>query len=177
MVGVHWSNMAQAAARDPIGVPEDSDPGALILGGWQVNAITVLQSGAPFDLTVPGDVANIGSSRNYARPDLVGNPNPAMRNNALWYDPKAFRSPVFAFGNFGRNVLRAAPVYNCDLSLIRRVRLAELAQAQFRFEVFNAFNLMIPGTPQTNLLNSNAGRVTSINGRPREIQAAVRFSF
>jgi hypothetical protein len=123
-------------------------------------------------------VANIGyAARNYARPDLVGNPNPHSRTNALWYDPKAFRSPAFAFGNFGRNVLRAAPMYNCDVSLIRRFRLSEIAQAQFRFEVFNAFNLMIAGIPQANLLNSNAGRVTSINGRPREIQAAVRFSF
>jgi hypothetical protein len=84
---------------------------------------------------------------------------------------------VFAFGNFGRNVLRSAALYNCDLSLIRRIQLGEAAEAQFRFEVFNAFNLMIPGTPQTNLLNSNAGRVTSINGRPREIQVAVRLSF
>jgi hypothetical protein len=108
---------------------------------------------------------------------VVGNPNPDIRTNALWYDPKAFRSPAFAFGNFGRNVLRAAPVYNCDLSLIRRFRLGEIAQAQFRFEAFNAFNLMIAGTPQTNLLNGNAGRVTSINGRPREIQVAVRLSF
>jgi len=152
--------------------------GALILGGWQVNTITVLQSGAPFDLTVAGDVSNIGyTARNYARPDLVGNLKPAIRTNVLWYDPKAFRSPTFAFGNFGRNVLRAAPVYNSDFSLIRRFRLGESAQAQFRFEAFNAFNLIIPGTPQTNLLNSNAGRVTSINGRPREIQAAFRLSF
>jgi hypothetical protein len=154
-----------------------SGVGASILGGWQVNAITVLQSGAPFDLTVPGDVANIGTSRNYARPDLAGNPNPPIRTNELWYDPKAFRSPLFSFGNFGRNVLRAAPIYNCDLSLIRRIYLGEAVQAQFRFEAFNALNLMNPGTPQTNLLNSNAGRVTSINGRPREIQAAIRLSF
>ena len=53
--------------------------GAAILGGWQVNTITSLRSGQPYNLDVLGDVGNIGngvSYFNYARPNV----NPAGGN-------------------------------------------------------------------------------------------------
>lgn len=149
-----------------------------VLGAWQANTMTTLQSGAPINLIVRGDVANVGNTvQDYARPNLVGDPRPEHRTNAIWYLPQLFAAPVFGYGNFGRNVLRAAPAYNCDLSLIKSIALTERIRSEIRVEAFNVFNLMNPGTPETNVLSPNAGRVSSISGRPREIQFAMKVSF
>jgi hypothetical protein len=149
-----------------------------VLGGWQANTITTLQSGAPINLIVPGDVANVGNTvQDYARPNLIGDPRPEQRTNGTWYRPQAFAVPVFQYGNFGRNVLRAAPAYNCDLSLFKLIALTEKMRAEIRVEAFNVFNLMNPGVPETNIVRPNAGRVSSISGRPREIQFAMKLSF
>lgn len=149
-----------------------------IFGGWQLNMIATAQSGAPFDLVVPGDVANVGNLvRNYARPNLAGNPYPAVRSTTLWYDPRAFRIPSFSFGNFGRNVLRTAPAYGCDLSVFRLFPLGEQLRGEMRLEAFNALNRMNPGTPETNITNGNAGRITTLFSRPRELQIALRLVF
>jgi hypothetical protein len=51
-----------------------------VLGNWQVNGIVQLRSGQPYNLSVVGDVANIGNTLsfwNYARPNIVGDPHPA----------------------------------------------------------------------------------------------------
>ncbi len=149
-----------------------------LLGNWQANTITTLQSGLPFDLLVPGDVANVGNVvRNYARPNVIGDPVPATRTYAEWYAPTAFAVPNFSFGNFGRNVLRSAPLYNCDLSLFKVLRITESVRGELRVEAFNAFNLMNPGPPVATLTNSNAGKITSIAARPRELQFGLRLVF
>jgi hypothetical protein len=44
-----------------------------VLGGWSVSGVTVYQSGAPFSVTVPVDVARIGVTS--SRATLVGDPN------------------------------------------------------------------------------------------------------
>ena len=56
-----------------------SGPAAWILGEWQINSIVQLRSGAPYNLTVTGDLANLrgtGSSapNNYLRPNLIADP-------------------------------------------------------------------------------------------------------
>jgi hypothetical protein len=40
----------------------------------------------------------------------------------------------------GRNIFRAAPYWNFDLSLMKRFDLTERFRLQFRAEVFNVFN-------------------------------------
>src|ERR1017187_8145844 len=118
--------------------------GAAILGGWQVNTITALRSGQPYNLDVLGDVGNIGngvSYFNYARPNLVGNPNVANPTPQEYFNPAAFSIPVDSFGNFGKNVLRSAPVYNVDFSLFKIFPIKESLNLEFRAEAFNIFNI------------------------------------
>jgi hypothetical protein len=99
-----------------------SGPAAWILGDWQVNSIVQLRSGAPYNLIVTGDLANLrgnGSSgpNNYLRPNLISdpfvagpvaaNPDPlcqktianggraadAVHTAATWFNPCAFGIP------------------------------------------------------------------------------------
>jgi len=155
-----------------------SGPGSWILGNWQVNNILQARSGQPFNLSVVGDVANIGSDgRTYARPNLVGNPRPSIQTAAMWYNPAAFAIPSFQYGNFGRNVLRSDNVYNNDFSLFKSIPLGETRELQLRFEAFNVFNIMNLGRPGTTIGLSDAGKVTSVAVNPRSLQFGLKFYF
>jgi TonB dependent receptor len=97
-------------------------PASWLLGDWQVNSIVQLRTGAPYNLVVTGDLANLrgtGSStpNNYLRPNLLAdpfvagpvaaNPDPlcqrtisnggraadAVRTPATWFNPCAFGIP------------------------------------------------------------------------------------
>src|SRR5262249_52306005 len=57
----------------------NSGPASWILGGWQANSIFQVRSGAPYNLQVTGDLANIrGGAPNapgtYLRPNLIADP-------------------------------------------------------------------------------------------------------
>ena len=165
-----------------------SGPASWILGGWRINSIFQARTGQPFNIGVNGDVANIGGTgpaiNNYERPNLTGNPIPAHQSASLWFDPKAFAIPNGAFGNFGRNVLRTANVWNEDASLIKNTSFGERMALEFRFEAFNVFNHANLGAPSTNQAtitpsNAGVGRINSLAGgtAPRELQLAMKFVF
>jgi hypothetical protein len=66
-----------------------------VLGNWQLNGVVQLPSGQPYNLAVAGDAANIGNTSfaNYARPNIVGDPNPAHRTLNEWFNPNASAVP------------------------------------------------------------------------------------
>ena len=153
---------------------------SVILGNWQVNTITTLRSGQPFDLSVPNDPANIGDSQswfNYARPNVVGKvklPNPTRQE---WFNTSAVAVPVNTFGNMGRSALRTAAVYNTDLSVFKRFPVTEGSGFEFRCEAFNALNLSSLGVPDSTLGDANFGVITSSPNNARELQMALKFTF
>src|SRR6266446_5510436 len=151
-----------------------------VLGNWQVNGIVQLRSGQPYNLSVVGDVANIGNTLsfwNYARPNIVGNPNPAHRTLSEWFDPNAFAVPVNSYGDFGRNVLRSASVYDADFSVFKNFPIGEKFLVSFRAEFFNVFNIQNYGPPNTTIGVAGAGQVTSNVLPPRQIQFGLHLGF
>ena len=94
-----------------------SGPASWILGNWQTNMIVLMLSGQPYNMSVPGDVANIGNTVswwNYARPNLVGKAKPAHPSRYEWFDPSAFALPSFSYGNSPKNFALASR-YRCGL--------------------------------------------------------------
>jgi hypothetical protein len=151
-----------------------------LLGNWQLNGVVQLRSGQPYNLAVVGDVANIGNTLsfvNYARPNIVGDPNPAHRSLNQWFDPNAFAVPAFSYGNFGRNGLRSASVYNADFSLFKSFPVGERFLVSFRAEFFNAFNIQNYGAPNSLIGVAGAGQVTSNVLPPREMQFGLHLGF
>jgi hypothetical protein len=151
-----------------------------ILGNWQLNSVVQLRSGQPYNLEVSGDVANIGNDNsfwNYARPNIIGNPSPAHQTTNEWFNPAAFAVPSFSYGNFGRNVLRTASVYDADLSLFKNFPIGEKFLISLRFEFFNVFNIQNYGAPDTLIGDPAAGRITSNVLPPRQIQFGLHLSF
>lgn len=161
-----------------------------ILGNWEANYVFMARSGAPYNLTVSGDIANIsgngGTVSNYGRPNLVGDPNSACVVNGVTYksgtqqcffNPAAFQTPSGAYGNFGRDMLRNEPFYNLDFSMLKNIPFGERRSIQLRFESFNTLNLQILGTPGTTIGNASAGIVQSIASTPRQLQLAAKIVF
>jgi outer membrane receptor protein involved in Fe transport len=149
-----------------------------IVGNWQLNAIALFRSGIPYNLKVPGDLANTGNN-GYLRPDYIGgdarlsNPTPDR-----WFNTSAFAVPAsFTFGNFGRYVLRSDGVANFDFSIFRQFPIREGMRFEFRAEMFNAFNSPVYSAPDGNLLSSTFGQVTSTANQARQVQLALKFIF
>jgi hypothetical protein len=155
---------------------------AFVLGGWQTNLIAQFRSGQPYNVAVVGDVANIGNEiagRNYARPNLIGNPKLDNPTVDKWFDPAAFAVPVLSFGNFGRNVLRSSSVSNIDFSLFKNIPIREQFSLQFRAEAFNVLNIMSYGAPNALLSQPTTARVTSLAQgiNPRQLQLGLKVQF
>jgi outer membrane receptor protein involved in Fe transport len=160
----------------------NSGPAAVILGGWQLNTIAQFRSGQPYNLDVPGDVANIGNSVawwNYARPNLVGDPHLSHPTEAAWFNTAAFAVPVLSYGNAGKNILSTEPVPNIDLSLFKRFDFTERYKAELRIESFNTFNIMNLGTPGSTLGSPTFGVISSLaTGKyPRQLQFGLKLAF
>src|SRR6185436_14628995 len=98
-----------------------------------------------------------------------------------WFDTSAFAvAPAFQFGNTPRVMpnLRADGVKNVDLSLFKNNYFhGGRWNAQFRIEIFNAFNRVQFGFPNTQAGNSAFGTVSSQANGPRQIQVATKLLF
>jgi hypothetical protein len=134
------------------------------------------RSGQPMTAQVGGDPANLGHT-GYGRPNLVGDPNLSDPTAQQWFDVAAFAVPVNEFGNAGRNTLRAPSFWNVDFALQKNVPLGNSRRLELRLEVFNVFNHINEGNPVVDITNVNAGRITSMAGRPRQAQVGFRLVY
>ncbi len=134
----------------PMGPGKPFNPGnavlRTILGGWQVNAIGLMQTGVP--LRIRG-ASNFQANRPNSTGQSAKLDNPSRER---WFDTMAFVNPPdFTFGNVGRTLpdVRAPGTVNWDLSLIKNTLLTERINLQFRAEAFNFLNnvnLRLPNT-------------------------------
>lgn len=151
-----------------------------LLGGWDMNLISTLQTGLPYTPTLQTSVSNAGGSRpDRFKSGKIDNADPAM-----WFDTSfnasgaAWGVPaVFTFGNGGRNILYGPGRVNFDYSLFKDFSWSEKWRLQFRAEFFNLFNTPQFDLPDATIGSPNAGKITSIVGNPRQIQLGLRLSF
>ena len=115
--------------------------GSAILGGWQVNTILSLISGAPF--SIGADDTSLNMPGNTQRADQVG---PVTKLGGIGADHPYFSQSSFTgvseprFGNSGFNTLRGPGIFNLDLGLFREFKFTERFKLQFRAESFNFTN-------------------------------------
>lgn len=156
-----------------------------LVGGWQINSITVWQSGLPFTAFVSG--ANCSVNSGPCRPDRVGNPNVNNPSRNGWFavgigpgTPWA-KAPRGQFGNVGRNTLRGPAFFNTDLSIFKNFSLTESTRLEFRAEVFNLFNKVNLGQPDScvDCNPSTAGKIFGLasGARMRNAQFGLRLKF
>jgi hypothetical protein len=152
-----------------------------LLGGWQVSGVATFQSGTPLNVTIQGDRANVG--RTPQRPDVLSDvelncePNPAGLGLINCIDPTAFAQPAqFTFGNAPRNMLRGPGFSRTDLALSKSFTVAGRTRVMVQAQVFNLFNEVNWGAPNTTFGAANFGRVTSASSM-RQMELRVRLTF
>jgi hypothetical protein len=157
-----------------------------IVGGWQVNGITAIQSGPPFTLATPGDNANIGSSNQ--RPNVVGDPYGGIDRDAdirrrgvdqgtTYYNRAAFvLPPLFRLGNVGKNTLYGPGSQTWDFSMFKNTGLTEKLNLQLRAEFFNVLNHPNFGLPNRTINQPTTGLITGA-GSPRIVQLGLKLIF
>ena len=158
-----------------------SAPMDVLLGGWQLTGIHVLQSGLALTATLGGStVLNLGGERR-ARPNLIGDPElpESQRTIDRWFNTDAFAafspSPQ-AFGNAGVGIMRGPGVANFDFTLAKNFHITERRYVQFRTELFNAFNHANFGPPNIARESSGFGQILSA-ANARIIQFGFKFYF
>ena len=149
-----------------------------VAGGWRVNAIVIVQSGAPFTVNLGQDRGNIGSGP-AQRPDQIGDPIlPAEQRSAdQWFNTAAFAlQDPFTFGSAGRNSVFAPGLANVDLSIVKGWYVGEEGRLEFRWEIFNLLNRANFDVPNRVFGTPNFGRIFSAQ-HAREMQFGLRYSF
>ncbi len=168
-------------------LPRFRGPGWLT-GGWQVNGIMLLSSGAPFSTLISYDNARarIGTGPSQERPDLVPgrSANPIKGGPVQYFDPSAFSLPTPGyFGDLGRNTLIGPGLISIDGAVNKMFLFGDRGRMQLRAEVFNIPNrpnFAIPS--QRNVFTTtgrvaSAGLITNTLTSSRQIQFGARYEF
>ena len=151
---------------------------AALVKGWRVDLIGQFQTGNALTVTNNNDVDGQGSLPDY--PNMVGNPELAANDRTLnrFFDTSAFATqPVGTVGNAERGVIRGPGFSNLDMSFTKSFAMGSAANVELTLQAFNIFNTFNWGTPNTQLGNTQFGRISTQNGNPRQMQAAVKLTF
>jgi hypothetical protein len=154
--------------------------------GWQINTITTILSGSPFNITAGTDRSGTGDRSD--RVNLVGNPFSGISGNQF-FNPTAFANPApGTFGTLPRNAYYGPWFKTVDLSVFKTTKLDRGVSLQLRFEIFNVFNWVNWANPGSTLSSSTSfGLLTNTRngnsapgigaGEPRNIQLAAKVLF
>jgi hypothetical protein len=156
-----------------------------LLGGWTTSGILTLQSGKPITVTTELSLPGIGP----ILPNVVaGQPLYGPHASRGSFNPSvdkyinfsAFASPApFTFGNAPRyfDSLRAFGLRNWDVALQKRFPITERFSFSLKGEFFNALNTVNFGAPNADIQSNAFGKISSINGNPRNGQVSGTVSW
>ena len=145
-----------------------------VIGGWKLSTALVTYSGFPEVITGGSSNSNsYGSNRvnQYRKLKMAG------RSNANWFgtDPSATPCKVAGvdngtcafgvpanntFGTESNGAMRGPGYFNTDLSAFKDFHTFREEVIGFRFDAFNAFNIVSYGNPDTGITDSTFGNVS-----------------
>ncbi|MDR3771715.1 MAG: TonB-dependent receptor [Terracidiphilus sp.] len=168
-----------------------------VIGGWKVSTAAVVYSGFPETLTAgSSNVQSYGTNRANQYTKL----KVAHRTLSNWFgtDPSAlpctaagarqntlgnecaFGVPAAnAFGTSHNGSVRSPGYLNVDMSAFKDFQLFESHTIGFRFDAFNAFNIVSYGNPDTGITDGNFGNVALAGTRSveRHLQFSLKYTF
>jgi len=158
-------------------------------GGWNVNTITLLETGpylTPTD-SVTADQTNTdpAGDGSIVRPDRVGNPIPADRSPSNYFSFNAFaHTPLNAgrIGNAGVGILEAPGTIAVSAGLAKVIAVRESWRLRFESTFINVLNRTNYAPPATNISSPSSfgvltGAQTAENAGNRTGQIALRLEF
>jgi hypothetical protein len=143
--------------------------GNALLGGWALNGVLTLQSGAP---VAWGNMLYYGGPLNLQNHQPDGLAFDTTRFNTVSSQQLVNNIRTFPtqFGD-----LRADPVKNVDLSVLKSFHFAEQKYFQIRFESFNSTNRVTFAAPNVTPTSSTFGQITTQANTPRRLQVGARL--
>lgn len=164
-----------------------------LIGGWKISTAIVAYSGFPENITGGSNNSNsygVNRVNQYRRLKVVG------RTNENWFgtDPSAVPCTIAgvdngvcafgipannAFGTSHNGTIRGPGFFNADLSAFKDFHTFREQTIGFRFDAFNAFNIVSYGNPDTGITDTNYGMVSNQPPRSteRHLQFALHYSF
>jgi hypothetical protein len=187
-------NFAYSVLYDlPIGTGHDflgaaPAPVRLFVSGWQVSSLGLVRTGVAFNVNMNYNSYGDGNYTNQ-RPDL--NPTDSQqyathKGPTGWLNTDAWQYPATGtFGNSPRNDWYGPGLTQFDASVIKKTKIGESRELEFRSEFFNLFNHPNFGQPSSTWSpgSSSFGHIYStINrtigtGTQRQIQFALKMHF
>ena len=156
-----------------------------LFGGWTTSGTLTFQSGKPISVTTELSLAGIGAilpnvvagQPLYGPHDSRGSFHPSVDK---YINASALASPApFTFGNAPRyfDSLRAFGMQDWDVALQKKFPITERISFSLKGEFFNVLNTVNFGAPNADIQSAAFGKITSINGNPRNGQVSGTFSW
>jgi hypothetical protein len=164
-----------------------------VIGGWKLSTAVLVYSGFPETMTsnVSSNSQSYGTQRanQYRRMKIV------HRSIYNWFgtDPSAqpctgpdngvcaFGAPdQNTFGTSKNGSVRGPGYLNADLSAFKDFHIVGEHSVGFRFDAFNAFNIVSYGNPDTGINDTSFGQIAqqnSIRSNPRTLQFSAHYNF
>lgn len=173
------------------------------LGGWQLAAILLVQSGPHLTPFYSGiDPSGSGSGMLHPQhPDQVGDPSLPSPTRDRWFDTGAFvcpgqavltpcriginprtdLAPIGRFGNAGVGIITGPGTFNLSLGLTKAFSLPRGARLEAGVSFTNVLNHVNLADPNMNAGSADFGRITGARtselGGARTGQVSLRVSF
>ena len=157
-----------------------------LVSGWRLAGLVTGATGLPVNV-VDGFDESLGGAAP-ARPnysDASGcNPSQILNRPIAgpaiqYFNPACYTlQPLGTEGNVGRDSIYGPGLLNVDFSIIKRTKITETLDSEFRAEFFNLFNRANFGQPNAAVFTGpTAGQITTLATSPRQIQFAFKLVF
>jgi hypothetical protein len=171
-----------------------------LVSGWQMGTIFKYTSGDPLSITSGRGTYNRNDRSASNTVDIAGGLNReqiqalagirSTSSGVFYFDPDlapgstsdpsnvVFLNPqAGTIGALGLSSVIGPRYMNVDFSTLKRTRITETMNVEFRAEIFNLFNTVNYDNPDLEVNSPSFGRIINIVGRPRFMQFAIRLNF
>ncbi|MBI2689989.1 MAG: TonB-dependent receptor [Acidobacteria bacterium] len=159
-----------------------------VIGGWEIGAVAVVQSGSVFSVTSARRTlgSTLNTYANYSGDRTIGEVV-KVGNGVQYFTPEQVARFTYPgpgeIGTSGRNSFRGPGFFNMDISIVKRIPITERLRLTYRAEMYNALNKANFSTPGNSILTPTTfGRISSVVNASsgtgaRVAQMALRIDF
>jgi len=162
------------------------------LGNWSVAGVTTVQSGRHLTVSFTNVTNVFGTNNDRASVSGTCQPGHYTASGGVsshlsdYIDASCFTTPAvysaddptaLGFGDSGVGIFTGPGQNNWDIALIKKFRIKEALNLEFRTEFFNAFNHPQFNDPDVSFGGPTFGQISSTIVNPRVLQFALKLSF
>jgi hypothetical protein len=155
-----------------------------LLSGWETSGILTVQTGFPIRITSADDIEELSSFffEPPGEPNLTGpfHTQDPRTHGGYVFDPNLFTNDTVAPGTIGnapRSICCSPGISNFDMGVFKGFRITERVGAEFRAEIYNAFNHTQLYSVDGDISDGTNFGFAQKFRPPRQLQFALKFTF